>query len=69
MAKPEPQAEIRQIVSAAHALHLDSPIIHYRILGERIELWTVHGGPFIYDPGSHPKPAASKPAGRRSKRD
>lgn len=54
MAKPEPQAEISLIVSAAHAINLDAPIIHYRILGERIELWTCHAGPFIYDPSQTP---------------
>jgi hypothetical protein len=42
-------ANIRRVISAAHALELDSPIIHYRIVGDRIELWTCHGGPYIYE--------------------
>ena len=42
--------EIDLIVTAAHALKLDAPIIHYRIVGDRIELWTCHGGPYIYSP-------------------
>lgn len=43
-------AELDQVIAAAHALELESPIIHYRIVGSRIELWTIHGGPFIYQP-------------------
>jgi len=42
--------EIDLIVTAAHALELDAPIIHYRIVGDRIELWTCHGGPYIFSP-------------------
>lgn len=58
--------EIDAIVLAAHALELDAPIIHYRIVGDRIELWTCHGGPFIYRRGeanassASPAPAPKK---------
>lgn len=56
------QSEITLIVTAARALGLDAPITAYRILGSRIELYTCHGGPFIYD-RSH-KRAWRKPARR-----
>lgn len=50
-AQPEDsQSEIARVVAAAHALHLDAPIIAYRIIGERIEMYTIHGGPFTFDP-------------------
>ena len=51
--------EVNQVIAAAHALKLDAPITAYRIVGNRIELWTAHGGPFIYPPS---KPAQRKPA-------
>ena len=65
--------EIDRIILAAHALGLDAPIIHYRIVGDRIELWTVHGGPYIFSPslkggagmGASPAPPARKKAVRK----
>lgn len=71
------QEEINTVIAAAHALNLDAPITSYRIVGNRIELWTCHGGPFIYPPSkptSKPrprtakkseKPAAKTPASKR----
>jgi hypothetical protein len=61
-------SETERIVAAAHALGLDAPIIHYRMVGDRIELWTCHGGPYTYQPGrgeayassASPSPAAKK---------
>jgi hypothetical protein len=70
---PVPQAEIDTVILAAHALELDAPIIQYRIVGSRVELWTAHGGSYTYDPDASAeqppskttKPAAKTPASKR----
>lgn len=54
-------SETEQIVAAALALGLDAPIIHYRMVGDRIELWTCHGGPYVYQQAqAAPAPAEKK---------
>jgi len=58
--------EIDLIVLAAHALELDAPIIHYRIVGDRIELWTCHGGPFVYEQ-AQASPAPAKKVAKKKK--
>jgi hypothetical protein len=39
----------------------------YRIRGERIELWTLHAGPFIYEPYEPAKPEAKTKRGKPRK--
>jgi hypothetical protein len=63
---PVSQEEIDTVILAAHALELDAPIIQYRIVGSRIELWTCHGGPYTYDPTESPA-SAEKPPSKSSK--
>jgi hypothetical protein len=59
--RAEGLSEIDHVILAAHALELDAPIIHYRIVGDRIELWTCHGGPFVYEQvQAAPAPAPKK---------
>lgn len=67
---PGNKEEINQVIQAAHALEIDSPIIHYRIVGDRIELWTAHGGPYSYPPEETPDPGVSteQPAKRPARR-
>jgi hypothetical protein len=69
--KAQGLSEIDIVVSTAHALELDAPIIHYRIVGDRIELWTIHGGPYTYQPPAPPAPqaqAAPAPAAKKTVR-
>lgn len=56
-----------RIVAAAHALGLDAPIIHYRIVGDRIELWTCHGGPYVYQQAQAAPALAEKKVIRKKK--
>ncbi len=66
--EPTDQTEIDRVILAAHALELDSPIIQYRIVGSRIELWTAHGGPYTYEPEPAAKTAPAKPPASKSKK-
>lgn len=59
--------ELKRVIAAAQALGLDSPIKMYRIRGERIELWTLHAGPFIYEPYEPAKPEAKTKRGKPRK--
>jgi hypothetical protein len=59
------QEEVNQVIAAAHALKLDAPITAYRIVGNRIELWTAHGGPYTYDPTESPASAEQPPSKTR----
>lgn len=60
--------ELARVIRAAQALGLDAPITLYRLVGDRIELWTCHGGPFIYPPlqgGSEGGALSTRGAARR----